>query len=123
MFNEFHPLPWRVDYQKMFEDWHEKSLPRIVDAAGATVIELPQNVGHPGLYDAKADETAQAIVAAMGEAAAALSSVLHQLSTDSDLETIAGAAKYAALEKIVRRALAKIDPRDGQLRYEDGCDE
>lgn len=42
-------------------------MPRIVDANGETVIRIPQSedVHHPGLHDAKANETADRIVNAI----------------------------------------------------------
>lgn len=62
-----HPLPWRVVYSPMFPEWDAKSMPRIVDANGETVIRIPQSedVHHPGLHDAKANETADRIVNAI----------------------------------------------------------
>lgn len=55
----------------------------------------------------------------LAEAARALSSVLHQLSTDSDLENVSGASTYAQLERLVRSTLAKIDPCNPQLHWQD----
>lgn len=55
-------LGWRVEYRRMCPEWHEKSMPRVVDRDGKLVFELIQNVGHPGEYDEKADRIAHAIV-------------------------------------------------------------
>lgn len=57
-----HPTPWRVSYWQRFPEWHERASPYIVDANGNTVVEMPQNVGHPGAYDRRADETAHLII-------------------------------------------------------------
>lgn len=55
-------LPLRVEYYRRCEEWDEKSLPRIVDANGRIVCEMPQTVGHPGKYDPIADFDANFIV-------------------------------------------------------------
>lgn len=60
-----HPIPWSVGYWRRCPEWHEKSCPCIYDANGTLVLELPQNVGHPGEYDAVADMTANRIVQAV----------------------------------------------------------
>ena len=50
----------------------------------------------------------------------ALSDMLHQLSTDSDLDDkVSAPEKYDVLETLVRRTLAKTDPTNPQLRFED----
>ena len=49
-----------------------------------------------------------------------LESVLHQLSTDSDLaDRVSAPERYRHLERLVRQALASADPTNPQLRYED----
>jgi hypothetical protein len=60
-----HPTPWRVQYLRKLPKWHPQCLPRIVDAAGELVVDMPVYVDHPGEYDAAADETAKRIVATM----------------------------------------------------------
>lgn len=55
-------LPLRVEYHRRCPEWHEKSSPYIVDAAGKLVVMMPQNVGHPGQYDEMADLGARMIV-------------------------------------------------------------
>lgn len=60
-----HPIPWKVAYSRRCPEWHAKSLAHVVDADGETVCTLPQTVGHPGLYDAEADEIAHRIVVAV----------------------------------------------------------
>ncbi len=60
-----HPTPWKVAYWRRCLEWHPQSRPYIVDAADETVCEMPQTVGHPGVFDAVAVETAQRIVAAV----------------------------------------------------------
>ena len=55
------------------------------------------------------------LMAGAPEMLAALESVLHQLCTDSDLETVTAAAGYRQLELLVRRAIAKADPSNPQL--------
>jgi hypothetical protein len=62
---ENHPLPWTVKYWRRCPEWHEKSSPYIVDANGAEVVCMPQNVGNPGEYDVVADETALRIIASV----------------------------------------------------------
>jgi hypothetical protein len=57
-----HPAPWAVRYFRRCPEWHPKSCPFIVDSEGRTVVEMLQNVGHPGEYDPIADETAHRIV-------------------------------------------------------------
>lgn len=57
-----HPVPWRVEYSRRCKDWHTKSCPRVVDADGKLVVEMPQNVDHPGKYDIVADLSAITIV-------------------------------------------------------------
>ena len=46
----------------------------------------------------------------------ALEAVYHQLATDSDLETVTGAAKYADLTRMVALAIAEADPGNPQIR-------
>lgn len=60
-----------------------------------------RNATSPGIVDA--------FMAARGEdpLAGALAAVDHQLSTDSDLEMIAGASKYRALRLQIRDAMAR----------------
>lgn len=60
-------LPWKVAYKPLFEEWDPKSGPRIVDADGEFLFSMPQSegVGHPGLYDEKADKLAHLIVEAV----------------------------------------------------------
>lgn len=60
-----HPTPWRVEYWRRCIEWHVKSCPRIVDADGMIVVQMPQHVGHPGAYDEQADTTAHRIVEAV----------------------------------------------------------
>lgn len=60
-----HPTPWRVEYNRRFPEWHEKSLPFIVDANGIAIVKMPQHNWHPGLYDELADKTAHQIVTAV----------------------------------------------------------
>lgn len=62
---KYFPLPWRVDYYRRCPEWHEKSRPLIRDATGAIVVEMYQNVFHPGEYDFMADRTANEIVNAV----------------------------------------------------------
>jgi hypothetical protein len=57
---QFHPLPWRVDYWQRFDTWHPKSYPRVIDADGKLVCDMPSKVT-AGAYDAIADLAAQAI--------------------------------------------------------------
>lgn len=59
---QLHPVPWRVEYSKRRKDWHTKSCPKVVDAIGKVVVEMPQNVDHPGKYDVVADLAAITIV-------------------------------------------------------------
>lgn len=59
------PTPWSVEYRRRYSEWHEKSCPYIADALGAIVVEMPQNVRHPGLYDELADNSAHQIVDAV----------------------------------------------------------
>ena len=58
-----HPLPWRVEYHQRFPTWHEKSMPKVVDAWGNFIVAPLQRVGHPGEYDEEADQIAHQIVA------------------------------------------------------------
>ena len=60
-----HPTPWRVAYDQRFPEWDAKASPRVVDANGGLVAEIPQHVDHPGEYDIEADRLAQRIVAAV----------------------------------------------------------
>ncbi len=60
-----HPLPWSVKYWRRCPEWHPQSCPYIVDRDGETVVTMPLTVGHPGEYDAVADETARRIVDAV----------------------------------------------------------
>lgn len=46
-------------------EWHPQSSPYIVDANGDLVVRMPQNVGHPGMYDELACNTAREIVNAV----------------------------------------------------------
>ncbi|MCH8044090.1 MAG: hypothetical protein IID44_10285 [Planctomycetes bacterium] len=46
-----------------------------------------------------------------------LGSLLHQLGTDSDLDEIAGAAKYDRLEEQVRDVLELLDPTHPSLQH------
>jgi hypothetical protein len=46
-----------------------------------------------------------------------LESLYHQLNTDSDLDQIAGAQKYADLVKQIARVIAQADPTNPQIRY------
>lgn len=62
-----HPTPWKVSYWQRCPEWDRHSGPHIVDAKGDLVCELPVNVGHPGDYDAIADETAYRIVEAVND--------------------------------------------------------
>lgn len=62
-----HPKPWRVVYHQRFPEWSPKALPYVVDANDQTVVELPSRLGHPGLYDAEADQTAHQIVNAVNQ--------------------------------------------------------
>ncbi len=55
-------LPLRIEYHRRCPEWHEKSCPYIVDAAGKLVCRMPQHVYHPGQYDAMADLGAKMIV-------------------------------------------------------------
>lgn len=56
--------PWRVVYagDSVYTGWHPRSCPKVVDATGEIVCQLPQYVAHPGLYDERADKLAQFIV-------------------------------------------------------------
>lgn len=62
--SESHPRPWSVKYDQKFPEWDPKACPYVVDANGEDVIMVPQTweLGHPGLYDEKADELAHLIV-------------------------------------------------------------
>lgn len=62
-------FPWKVAYKPLFEEWDPKSGPRIVNADGEFLFSMPQSedVGHPGLYDEKADKLAHLIVEAVNE--------------------------------------------------------
>ena len=55
---------WKVTYRPLFEGWHPKSCPRVVDEKGIVLLVMPQseNVDHPGEYDADADALAQKVV-------------------------------------------------------------
>lgn len=64
-----HPTPWSVKYWQRCEEWDERSRPRIVDANGRLVCELPQHVDHPGKYDAAADAAAHAVCEAVNKIA------------------------------------------------------
>lgn len=58
-----HRTPWSVAYYQRFDDWHEKSCPRIVDADGGEVpVGIKLCVAHPGIYDPWADALAHQIV-------------------------------------------------------------
>jgi hypothetical protein len=57
--------PWRVHYRQVCDEWHPQSSPCIVDQQGRLVVNMPQTVDHPGLYDELADNTAKEIVAAV----------------------------------------------------------
>lgn len=57
-----HPLPWRVAYSQMCEQWDRRARPRVVDANGEDVCCFHQHVSHPGEYDSVADEMAHQIV-------------------------------------------------------------
>lgn len=62
----------------------------------------------------------QTLVDGYVAAVRALEVVLHQLSTDLDLDELATAPeKYDALERVVRKALSVADPGNPQLRYFD----
>lgn len=58
---------WRVKYNPLFDTWHEKSSPTIVDQDGNIVVEMFQNSNHPGIYDEKSDKLAHLIVNAVNE--------------------------------------------------------
>ena len=58
-----HPKPWCVRYMRVFEEWHPKCRPYILDKLGGFVVAMPQTVDHPGEYDELADNTAKEIVA------------------------------------------------------------
>lgn len=68
-------LPLRVEYRRLFSEWHEKSCPRVVDADGKLVVIMPQNVDHPGMYDTNADLGAQIIVESVN---AGISTMSHK---------------------------------------------
>lgn len=52
-------FPLRIEYRRVFPEWHEKARPTIVDADGKVVCSMNQNVVHPGMYDKAADEMAR----------------------------------------------------------------
>lgn len=60
-------LPWTVEYCARYQTWDRRSSPRIVDSKGDVVIYPPQNVGHPGQYDERADILCQEIVRAVNK--------------------------------------------------------
>lgn len=85
-----HDTPWRVEYagrHRTIEatggawDWDQRSSPYVVDALGKRVIGIPQNVHHPGAYDAKADRLAQLIVRSVN-AEALLATIKKELAAD-----------------------------------------
>lgn len=61
MINEIR-TPLQVRYYRRCPEWDARSCPRIFDANGDLVCELVLQVGHPGLYDARADTLAHLIV-------------------------------------------------------------
>jgi hypothetical protein len=61
----YHPKPWSVKYNRRCSEWHEKSGAHVVDALGKVVTLIPQHTGHPGAYDAIADNIAHTIVNAV----------------------------------------------------------
>lgn len=63
-----HPKPWSVRYKRVFEEWHPKSRPYIVDKDGNIVVWMQQTVDHPGEYDELADNTAKEIVISVNAA-------------------------------------------------------
>lgn len=60
--------PLRVAYYQRCPEWHLRSLPHIVDAAGVEICAMAQRRGHPGLYDQELDELAQQFVQAANTA-------------------------------------------------------
>lgn len=84
------------------------------------IYALEQEVrGVMGRVDSLREDIKDAADEPQSDVAVTLSDVLHQLDTDSDLENITGAEKYRQLRAKVRQTLAKIDPTNPQLRYED----
>lgn len=57
------------------------------------------------------NESNLALIQRAPEMAHLLSDVLHQLSTDLDLETIPGSQKYRMLEERIRTILSREEPK------------
>lgn len=57
--------PWSVKYNQFRPEWHPQSRPYIADADGDLVLDMPQFVEAPGIYDERADKMAQEIVVAV----------------------------------------------------------
>jgi hypothetical protein len=48
-----------------------------------------------------------------------ISALVHQLSTDADLQSVSAPHKYRDLEHDARRLLGQLDPTNPQLRPEE----
>lgn len=85
---------------------------------GEAVISIDMDdVGYE-IAETIAEHAAKDLVAAAApRMLEVLESVYHQLNTDSDLATITGAAKYAALVKDVGAVIGLADPANPQIRF------
>ena len=84
------------------------------------LANLDRYAGQFGCKAAPEQTSLQTLQTLLDMANEALSSVLHQLGTDSDLDDkVSAPEKYDSLTELVRKTLAKTDPTNPQLRYED----
>ena len=70
-----------------------------------TICEIPMG-------DNSVAESNARLIAAAPELFEACRDALHQISTDSDLETVTGADKYKTIETGLRAAIAKAEGRE-----------
>jgi hypothetical protein len=87
--------PWSVKYWRRCTEWHPQCSPRIVDADGDQVVEMPQFVDHPGDYDERADKMAQEIVQAVNAHDALLGACKECLIVVSDCYKSTGHIRVA----------------------------
>lgn len=105
--------PWRVNIW----DYPNANPPRkdlVIENSTNRIAVLDWDQGLDNPYTIRNDE-AQAnarLISAAPDMLSFIESMLHQLSTDSDLETITGAAKYKMLEQLAREIIAKAEGRD-----------
>lgn len=106
--------PWRVNIW----DYPNANPPRkdlVIENSTNRIAVLDWDQGLDNPYTIKNDE-AQAnarLISAAPDMLSFIESMLHQLSTDSDLETITGAAKYKMLEQLAREIIAKAEGKVG----------